>query len=140
VRLVVGEACTWLVRWPDGARTAIDEQFTSQISATMVANDDGTVVHNTVTGVTFDIPAPFHVADLEWNRGEDAFVSCESDNGLLMVLDLAGNRTPFATITGARMASNGRWYFWVEAGDQQGWVDSTGAWLYQESRYQLTED
>ncbi|MCL2467132.1 MAG: WG repeat-containing protein [Micrococcales bacterium] len=138
--LVVDEAGTWLVSLPDGTRSAVDKQFTALLSRTMVTNADGTKVHNSATGATFAVPAPFHVVG-EWGSpGDDAFVVCESGNGLRLVLDASGQRTPFSTVTNAVVASDGTVYFWVHAGDQQGYVDSTGAWLYQESRYQLTED
>jgi len=137
--LVVDDAGTSLITLPEGTRTSVDEQFTVVLSATTVANGKGTVVHNTATGTTFDIPAPFYTVTY-WGPGEDAFVVCESDNGLRMVLDAKGKSTPFATVVDATMASDGTLYFWVEAGDQQGYVDPTGTWLYQESRYQLTKD
>jgi len=138
--LVVDATGTWVITLPDGDKSGVAGEFTTVLSQHLVTTDDRTRVHNTATGVTFDIPAPFHVVGWWWNPGGDAFVMCESDNGLRMVVDATGAPTPFATVETSTITPDGTVYFWVLTGDDQGWVDTTGTWLYKEPRYQLTED
>ena len=139
--LVVDGTGPRLVRLPDGASTPLPDGFTTVLSAQLVATADGTRVFRTTTGETFDVPAPFHaVIDDGWNPGGDAYVVCESDNGLRLVLDATGAVTPLATVERTVVTVDGKMYYWAHAGDQQGWVDATGTWLYRGSRYRLMED
>ncbi len=140
--LVVDDAGPRLVALPDGTSTPLPDGFTAVLSTQLVATADGTRVFRTTTGEVFDVPAPFHVVtdDDGWNPGGDVFVVCESDNGLRTVLDATGAVTPLATVEQAVTMTDGTVFFWAHAGDQHGWVDAAGAWIYQESRYQLTED
>lgn len=139
--LVVDGTGPRLVTLPDGASTPLPDGFTVVLSAQLVATADGTRVFRTTTGEVFDVPAPFHaVVDEGWNPGGDAFVVCESDNGLRLVLDATGAPTPLSSVEQAVTTTDGTVYFWAYAGDQQGWIDATGTWLYRESRHQLTED
>lgn len=140
VCLVIDDSGARLVTLPGGTSTPLPDGFTAVLSTHLVATADGTRVYSTATGTTFDVPAPFH-ALTDWQAtGGDAFVVCESDNGLRLVLDATGARTPLASVEQAVTTTDGRTYSWVYAGDQQGYVDATGTWLYHESRHQITED
>ena len=138
--LVVDDTGPRLVALPEGTSTPLPDGFTAVLSTHLVATADGTRVYSTATGAAFDVPAPFHVPDWWWSPGGDAFVVCESDNGLRLVLDATGAVTPFAGVEYTVTTTDGTVYYWVTAGDQQGYVDATGTWLYRESRHQTTED
>ncbi len=139
--LVVDGAGPRLIALPDGTSTPLPDGFTAVLSSQLVATDDGTRVLRVATGDVFDVPAPFHaVTDAGWLPGADAFVTCVSDNGLRLVLDATGATTPLASVEQTVTTTDGTEYYWVYAGDQQGWVDAAGAWLYRESRHQLQED
>lgn len=125
-----------LVVLPEGTSTPLPGGFTTALSDRMVTDATGSQVHNLTTGQTFAVPAPYR-AVAAW---ADAYVVARSDNGLLVVLDGTGEATGLGTITRQVVATGGTAYFWATAGDQQGYVDAAGAWLYDEPRYIALED
>ncbi|MCL2423898.1 MAG: WG repeat-containing protein [Micrococcales bacterium] len=125
--LVDDDTGTWLVTLPDGARSQLPDGLRVALSAHLVTNDKGTQVYSTVTNQTFDVPPGF----VATSGHGGAFVVCESANGLL-VLDSTGARTRFDTVGEVVTTTDGKTYYWVTSGDQQGYVDATGTWLYSE--------
>ncbi|MCL2454438.1 MAG: WG repeat-containing protein [Micrococcales bacterium] len=130
------DGSTRLLLLPEGAQHPLPESFTKALSEYLVTDEAGTRVHNLATGQTFDVPAPYAAV----SGHADAFVSCESPNGLRMVLDATGARTDLGVIGRTVTALDGTPYFWAVAGNKHGYVDSDGRWMYSETRYTVMED
>ena len=95
-------------------------------------------LHVVATGADLDLPAPAVCAQVgDWAR-------CTTAAGVVqtLVFDASGQRRDVAGVEAVPdpSGSGATAYYWVTAGQYQGFVDADGAWHYRESRYTTLED
>ncbi|MGV8908575.1 MAG: WG repeat-containing protein [Propionicimonas sp.] len=137
---------TSLAVLPEGTVTAVPDGFSHALSPSFAADgtpDGGNVARRILaigSGRVVQLDAP-----TSCNHVGPAWVACEPPSWVVLpriVVDPQGRRTAFATVEAVLDAtSSGRAaYYWVVAGQYQGFIDDSGAWRYRESRYTRVEE
>jgi len=135
-----------LVALPEGKTTPMPDGFAHALSPSFVADgtqDGGNVAKRIEAIGSRGVAQLDHVSTC--NHIGKAWVACDSASwGVLppIVVDAKGRRTGFATIEPVfdPVGSGNAAYYWVVAGQYQGFIDGSGHWRYRESRYTRVEE
>lgn len=127
---------------PEGTLIDPPEGFGHALSRTQFADAtrDGpaTRIHDVATGVTFALDRPSTC------RAVGTWIACTPEAAAAppAVYRASGERTEFRDVEPAEevVTDTASGYYWAVAGGDQGFIDDTGHWLYQESRYTTLED
>lgn len=131
-----------LLLLPEGTLADLPAGFSTALSRTLFSDatpdTPATRILNTETGTTFPLSHPGECEP----RGRWLNCTPAQAGAPPAVYGSNGEPTVFRDIVpvDGAVADTPSGYYWATAGSQQGFVDDTGTWLYQESRYTTLED